>query len=125
MMLVLLSDHQMVRVGQAVASVGIAVMLIPVNTRWVSLAAFLLVGLGCAPIYPSLIHCTPKLFGEDLSQALIGVQMASAYIGSCLSPTFFGLLAKPLGMGFLPIYIGIFMAVMILMHMRLVRQKGE
>ena len=120
-----LSDHQMVRVGQLIASIGIAVMLIPTNTQWVSLAAFLLVGLGCAPIYPSLIHCTPKLFGEDVSQALIGVQMASAYIGSCLSPTFFGLLAKPLGMGFLPIYIGIFMAVMILMHMRLVRQKGK
>ena len=120
-----LSDSRMVRLGQVIASVGIAVMLIPTNTQWITLAAFLLVGLGCAPIYPSLIHCTPKLFGADLSQALIGVQMASAYIGSCLSPTIFGLIAKPLGMGFLPIYIGIFMAVMILMHIRLVRQKEQ
>lgn len=118
-----LSDHQMVRAGQVIASIGIAVMLIPTDTRWVSLVAFLLVGLGCAPIYPSLIHCTPKLFGADVSQALIGVQMASAYVGSCLSPTIFGLIAKPLGMSFLPIYIGIFMAIMILMHMHLVRQK--
>lgn len=120
-----LNDRQMIRVGQIIASVGIAVMLIPTNIGWISIAAFALVGLGCAPIYPSLIHSTPALFGEDRSQALIGVQMASAYIGSCLSPTFFGLISRYLGMGFLPVYIGIFTAVMILMHMHLVRQRGE
>ena len=120
-----LNDRQMIRVGQIVASVGIAVMLIPTNIGWISIAAFALVGLGCAPIYPSLIHSTPALFGEDRSQALIGVQMASAYIGSCLSPTFFGLISRYLGMGFLPVYIGIFTAVMILMHIHLVRQRGE
>ncbi|MBP5552304.1 MAG: MFS transporter [Spirochaetales bacterium] len=120
-----LNDRQMIRVGQVIASVGIAVMLIPTNIGWISIAAFALVGLGCAPIYPSLIHSTPALFGEDRSQALIGVQMASAYIGSCLSPTFFGLISRYLGMGFLPVYIGIFTAVMILMHMHLVRQRGE
>ena len=120
-----LNDRQMIRVGQVIASVGIAVMLIPTNIGWISIAAFALVGLGCAPIYPSLIHSTPALFGEDRSQALIGVQMASAYIGSCLSPTFFGLISRYLGMGFLPVYIGIFTAVMILMHMHLVMQRGE
>ena len=118
-----LSDSQMVRMGQAIASVGIVIMILPINVQWVSLAAFSMVGLGCAPIYPSLIHSTPQLFGEDRSQALIGVQMASAYVGSCLSPTFFGFVSNVLGLAFLPLYIGIFMTVMILMHLKLMRLK--
>ena len=49
------------------------------------------VGLGCAPIYPSIIHATPSHFGADRSQAIIGVQMASAYVGNCLMPLLYPL----------------------------------
>ena len=55
-----------------------------------ALAGLILIGLGCAPIYPSVIHSTPAHFGADKSQAVIGVEMASAYIGNCLMPPLFG-----------------------------------
>ena len=117
-----LSDHQMVRAGQVIASIGIAVMLIPTDTRWVSLVAFLLVGLGCAPIYPSLIHCTPKLFGADVSQALIGVQMASAYVGTSLMPPLFGWLSTRLTLRAFPAYLMLLLAVMTASHWTLCRR---
>lgn len=79
------SDTQMIRCGQIVLALGIIVMLLPFGSS-VTIAGLVLVGLGCAPIYPGIIHATPDHFGKDNSQALIGVQMASAYVGTCLIP---------------------------------------
>ena len=61
-----------------------------------------LLGLGCAPIYPSIIHSTPDNFGRDNSQAVMGVQMAFAYVGTCLMPPVFGLIANGLSVAFFP-----------------------
>ena len=69
------------------------------------MAGLLLIGLGCAPIYPSVIHSTPEHFGEENSQALIGVQMASAYMGSLLMPPVFGLMANHISTGLLPWFL--------------------
>ena len=87
-----LSDTQLIRIGQGIILLGIVAMLLPLGEA-VSLAGLILIGLGCAPIYPCIIHSTPAHFGADKSQALIGVQMASAYIGTCLMPPLFGLIA--------------------------------
>ena len=61
------------------------------------ICALLLSGLGCAPIYPAIIHSTPRNFGAENTSALIGKQMAAAYIGSMSFPPFFGVLAKIFG----------------------------
>lgn len=61
----------------------------------VAIAGLIIIGLGCAPIYPCIIHSTPDNFGADKSQAIIGVQMASAYMGSLAMPALFGLIANP------------------------------
>ena len=79
------------------------------------MAGLTLMGFGCAPIYPCIIHSTPEHFGEENSQALIGVQMASAYVGICCMPPLFGLLAKTIGVFLLPWYTGAILLVMILM----------
>ena len=73
------------------------------------------IGLGCAPVYPSVIHATPANFGPENSQAIIGVQMASAYVGSTFAPPLFGLLSARLGLGLLPVYVGCFGLLMIFM----------
>ena len=73
-----LNDAQMVRMGIGIISIGIVAFLLPLGET-VTLAGLILVGFGCAPIYPSIIHATPEHFGADKSQAVIGVQMASAY----------------------------------------------
>ena len=114
----LLNDTQMIRLGQGLIAVGIITLLLPFGTI-TSLAGLLLIGLGCAPVYPSIIHATPANFGEDKSQAMIGVQMASAYAGTCLMPPVFGLVANHLGISLLPFYLMLILIVMVFMHERM------
>ena len=108
-------DTQMVRMGQGIIAIGIAAFLLPLGEA-VTLAGLLLVGLGCAPIYPSIIHATPGRFGADRSQAIIGVQMASAYIGNCLMPPLFGVIANHTTIAIFPYYLLVILILMGYMH---------
>lgn len=118
------SDNQMVRMGQIGIALGIAAMLLPLGD-WVCMAGLVLIGLGCAPIYPSIIHATPFRFGADKSQAIIGVQMASAYVGNCLMPPLFGLLADHITPALLPLHLALILAVMMLTHEKLIRETAK
>ena len=115
------SDVQLVRIGMGVIACGIVVMLLPLGAA-ASLAGFVVIGLGCAPIYPCLIHSTPAHFGADKSQAIIGIQMACAYVGTSLMPPLFGLIARHLTFALLPGYLLALLALMIVMHERLLRK---
>lgn len=117
------SDPQLIRMGQCGIAIGIVAMLLPMGKE-MSLAGLILVGLGCAPIYPCVIHSTPDHFGAERSQALIGVQMASAYIGSCLMPPLFGLTASRFGVSLLPVFLLAILALMVFMHERLIHKCG-
>ena len=119
----LLNDTQMIRLGQGLIAVGIITFLLPLGTTG-SLAGLLLIGLGCAPLYPSIIHATPEHFGEDKSQAMIGVQMASAYAGTCLMPPVFGLVANHFGVSLLPFYLVVILMVMVLMHEKMLAKTA-
>ena len=116
-----LSDVAMIRLGQVIVVLGIVIMLLPVGYA-ATMAGLLLIGLGCAPIYPCVIHSTPEHFGPENSQALIGVQMASAYIGVCVAPPVFGLIANHISAALLPLYLAVITGVMILMCERLNRK---
>ena len=115
-----LSDKALIRLGQGIMLAGIAAMLLPLGETG-ALAGLLLVGLGCAPIYPCVIHSTPAHFGEENSQAIIGVQMAAAYVGVCVMPPVFGLLARYISISLLPWYMGLITGLMIFMCERLNR----
>ena len=115
-----LNDTQMVRLGEIVILAGTILLFLPFGNAY-TLAGFALIGLGCAPVFPSLIHATPHHFGADKSQAVIGVQMASAYIGTCTLPPLFGFLADRFGISLLPVYVLLFCLLMIASHERLVR----
>jgi fucose permease len=110
-----LNDTNMVRLGQLIISIGVVAMLIPLG-RVTTMAGLILIGLGCAPIYPCIIHSTPAHFGADKSQAIIGVQMASAYVGTCLMPPLFGLIANHISVTLLPMYLLAILVLMIVMH---------
>lgn len=112
------NDKQMVRVGIAVLLVGIVTMVLPVG-NFGTAAGLFLIGFGCAPIYPCLIHSTPIRFGEAQSQAIIGVEMASAYVGSTFMPPLFGIIAENLSISFLPVYSAILIVLMFCMHEKL------
>ena len=115
------SDTQLIRLGAVVVGLGVAAMLLPMGEA-VSLAGLILIGLGCAPIYPCIIHSTPAHFGPERSQALIGVQMASAYVGSLLAPPIFGLIANHISVSLLPVYLLAILVLMAVMHEKLVRK---
>lgn len=110
-----LNDVQMIRLGEIIIGIGVLVMFLPLGQN-VSLAGLIIIGLGCAPVYPCVIHSTPAHFGADKSQAIIGIQMASAYLGTCLMPPVFGLIANYIAVSLLPVYLLIILAVMIVMH---------
>lgn len=108
-------DKTLIRMGEVIIGVGVFVMLLPFG-KAAALAGLILIGLGCAPVYPCIIHSTPAHFGAEKSQALIGVQMASAYVGICLMPPIFGLIANHINVALLPIYLLVILVVMTVMH---------
>ena len=118
-----LSDTQMIRLGQGVLAVGVAALLVP-GPQLLALAGLVLVGVGCAPIYPSIIHATPDHFGADRSQAVIGIQMASAYLGNLAMPPLFGLLANNITPALFPFYLLALLVLMVFMHEQLVRKTS-
>ncbi len=110
-----MNDAKMVRLGEGTTLVGILILLLPFNQK-AAMLGLILIGLGCAPIYPCIIHATPEHFGVDKSQAVIGVQMASAYVGTCLMPPLFGVIANRISVGLFPFYLLLILILMFAMH---------
>ena len=98
------TDQQMIRIGQVLIAVGIALILLPGGSRLLMLG-LLTVGLGCAPIFPSLLHETPANFGRSLSMAMTGMQVAAGYTGSTLLSPLLGILLQNISMRLYPWYL--------------------
>lgn len=113
-----LNDKQMIYLGQAIILIGVILMILPF-THNISLIGLVIIGLGCAPIYPCIIHSIPSNFGADKSQSIIGVQMASAYIGNLLMPPLFGIIANHISPVLFPVYLLLILIVMVVMHIKL------
>jgi len=109
-----LINRQMVRLGHIIIGCGIIVLVLPFGNITL-LPGLFMIGLGCAPIYPSMLHETPKNFGEEYSQAIMGIQMGSAYIGTTIMPPIFGRFAAFMSFGIFPAFIGIVLIVKIVM----------
>ena len=118
-----LSDIQMIRLGQGGIAAGIFMLVLPFG-KTSALLGLGLIGLGCAPVYPSIIHATPAHFGQDKSQAMIGVQMAAAYAGTCLMPPLFGLVANHITVALMPLYLAALLLVMIVMHEKMLAKTA-
>lgn len=103
------SNRQLVFLGQGVIGLGLLLLFMPFSATIIP--GFLLVGLGCAPIFPSLLHETPVNFGEKHSQSIMGLQMASAYVGITLMPFLFGEIATFTGQGSLLVFLGLFLVL--------------
>jgi fucose permease len=113
-------DKNMVRAGQLLAGLGAALLLLPLG-HIMTFAGLLLIGIGCAPVYPSLIHATPANFGPDNSQAMIGLQMASAYVGTTLMPFVFGFASDLTGIRAYPLFLLTFILLMVVVVERVNR----
>ena len=117
-----LNDDQMIRLGQGIIGIGILTMFLPLGDM-AALAGLVIIGLGCAPIYPCVIHSTPDHFGADKSQSIVGMQMASAYVGTLCMPPLFGLIANHINVALLPVYLLAILVLMFVMHERLCKDS--
>lgn len=118
-----LGDKRLIRTGIIVLISGILCLFFGKIHVVFSFIALVVIGLGCAPIYPSVIHATPSHFGAENSQAIIGIQMASAYLGSTFMPPVFGLIANYVDIAWYPAFMGIFAILMLIMTEKLNRIK--
>ena len=118
-----MSDRNMIRLGQVLIALGILLVLLPAGNN-VLFVGLILIGLGCAPVYPCIIHETPVNFGRELSMSMTGLQMAFAYMGSCLAPPLFGLLAQNVTPRLYPWYLAVGLVVMVIMSESLHAKKA-
>ena len=119
-----INDKNMIRLGEGIVFLGVLFIFLPFG-KVTTMIGLLLCGLGCAPIYPCVIHSTPSHFGEERSQALIGIQMACAYIGICCMPPLFGLIANHISAGLLPVYLGVILVLMTAMNEQVNRKTKD
>lgn len=121
------SSKNMVRLGQSILLCGIIVLILPFSflPKVVLPLGFLLIGLGCAPIYPSMLHSTPDNFGKDISQSIMGKQMASAYVGSTFMPPIVGFLVDNVTPKLFPIVLFCIFVLMFFMTERLYKFSSK
>lgn len=113
-------DRFLIRLGLGIIFAGILLVFVPYHAMF-AYVGFVIIGLGCAPVYPCIIHMTPDLFGKDKSQAIIGVQIAFAYTGFCVMPPLFGWIADNISIGLLPAYLMALLVLIIVMHEKMVK----
>ena len=118
------SDRTLIRAGIIITLLGLLLVLLPIGNV-PALVGFVIIGLGCAPIYPCIIHMTPDVFGRDKSQAMIGFQMGFAYVGFCVMPPLFGLIAQYISISLLPVYLLLLLVVMTLMHEIMIKKTSK
>ena len=117
------NDQNMIRLGQALIAAGTVLILLPAG-QGTLFAGLITVGLGCAPIYPSIIHETPLNFGREVSMSMTGLQMATAYVGTCLVPPLFGLLAQYVTPALYPWALAVILVLMFAMAESLHRKTA-
>ena len=106
-------DNKMIKIGTSIALAGVICTAVPFDIT--ATLGFIIIGLGCAPVYPCIIHSTPDNFGAENSQGIIGIQMASAYVGSTFMPPLFGIIANHISLRIMPIYTAFFLVLLLIM----------
>lgn len=106
-------SRNMIRLGQGIVVAGLALLIVGRGEAALS-CALALIGLGCAPIYPSIIALTPERFGEAASQSMVSLQMACAYVGSTFAPPLCALMVSAGGAALVP---GLLVGVLVVMSL--------
>ena len=119
------TDDQLIHLGETIIAIGTVMLLLPIHVENYQLIAIMLIGLGCAPVYPCIIHSTPAHFGKRESQEIIGVQMASAYVGTTVMPPLFGLIAQHISIRLWPAYLLGLLVLMFVMYEQVRRKTNH
>ncbi|WP_379131187.1 MFS transporter [Paenibacillus sp. sgz500958] len=108
-----LSNRVLIRAGQFISLAGAVLLAVPLPDIF-SLAGLILIGLGCAPIFPCMLHETPARFGRENSQKIMGYQMAVAYTGGAILPPLLGWVAARTSFVIFPFVLVVYAIVMLL-----------
>jgi fucose permease len=108
-----LGNRKLVQLGIGVAALGAALFAAHAFVGDASLAGLVLMGLGCAPVFPSLMHETARRFPADVTRAVIGRQMMFSYAGGSIIPAAFGLLAAWAGLGAVMPFVVILLLILL------------
>ncbi|GHT83050.1 MFS transporter [Spirochaetia bacterium] len=107
----LLSSKTLIFAGCAFAALGLIFLALPLPLFF-SFAAFILLGFGYAPIFPAMLHETPRRFGAIVSQYIMGYQFAVSYIGASFTPILTGMLISRISMTLYPFLFVIFLVLL-------------
>jgi len=107
-----ISSKDLIRYGELLILVGVALFLLPLPIYF-GLVSLILIGLGCAPIFPSMLHETPARFGREAAQHVMGFQMAVAYVGATVLAPIFGLIASNTSFVIMPLFLLAYIAIML------------
>lgn len=107
------TSQQIIKIGQCITLVAVALLLFPLSSVVTSGALFL-IGLGNGPIFPNMIHLTPETFGKERSQAVVSIQMSASYVSIMLAPVLFGLIAQYIRVALFPYYLCVMLFIMLL-----------
>ena len=107
-----LDSWRIIGIGQAVLGAALAILLLP-GAPWIAGTGLFLVGLGNGPLFPNFNYLTPRNFGQEASQAVMGTQMAASYAGILAAPAVCGVLGQAVHMGIFPVYLLVFYFIML------------
>ena len=98
-----LSDKWLIRGGIIFAFLRICGLALPVGTA--SLYGLFLMGFGCGPVFPSVLHSVPERFGLAYSADITGYHMGGAYtVGFAISIAY-GYIAAATSYTFTPLLL--------------------
>ncbi|MFA5560697.1 MAG: MFS transporter [Acholeplasmataceae bacterium] len=99
-----IKGRNLIRVGQGLIFIGILLMFVN-SIQAIAILSILIIGLGCAPIFPTMLHESKHRFGTNNLQAIIGLQLSIAYMASIIMQPLFGQIQQMFGLQILPIFI--------------------
>ncbi|WP_353065237.1 MFS transporter [Arcanobacterium hippocoleae] len=107
-----INNAYLLRIGSVLITVGTLIIAIT-PIALLAIAGLVVLGVGCAPVYPTIIKETSRRFGVENTQRAMGLQMGFAYVGSLTMPPITGLLMTHFSPLALPIAIFSGIAIMV------------
>jgi fucose permease len=96
--------HQrLIRLSLRIALVALIVLALPPVPLALAATAFACLGFAFSAIYPSVMHETPRRFGDAVAAHLVGYQVAAASAGVATIPWLLGIAARASSLKIIPI----------------------
>ena len=105
-----LSDNTLIRIGLILVIPGLILLAVPMGMEG-AVAAFMIIGAGMGPVFPSVLHTVPARFGARFAADITGYHMGGAYVAGFAVQFAFGFVAAELGYAFMSYMLIFFIAL--------------